>query len=678
MAEEKKTRSKKPRAQASWERAYQGGELITVPKVGELVTPELLMTQFHSNYTQCTALKKKGIKRQLDVTEAVMKKEVLSSRQEWNTALTALLQKEEALKEVLEGSGCQCPDSLLGVPAQQLDQMERLTFWARMMLANKHRPVSVPVSIIQGLVEDVTVLKQKVKKSEARLEALSKELVAAGARHQGNLVDVVTHNSPAFDLQAVLAKNAYNPPFDHNDVYHFFPELEDVVKFHVTLQDKCVQECCVPSWPLFQSTCFDALSTLQADTLMGHLSHGCYIGLVVLTNLEDHADGNDVVNYDSMCVSVEQQLTGTSLLPGKKYVTWYLGQYDKDNTMGSGWVNVMDNLFYSVQHAPAAWNQECVTGWRHTLQSTSYKQWYANVLPGVKEVTRDTWGTTDTLDWIARSVNFWAVQLGCYAPRGYNLPLNHHFHRSLFLDTPGLCKFPVLWQFKKSLAELLKSVTEKHGHFKRYKDLVAGYCTNMKREFVACNFNFVFYQWEQVKEMLGKAKAELTEFAQEKKKLSVLMDTVHLSVPAKLCQASALASLFRLDVSEAVNRYQEELNGLFVQATGLLQAVEAEVCTVSVSAEDMEALAEYKRDLEFSSRQWVQEVCGEVLLEPARFWTDFALVKKRVKASRNSHHPDKATSVDPDLVHYHRFQSWVMQLNAIEKLQDHFFSKCVE
>jgi len=584
--------------------------------------------------------------------------------------LTSLLKKEEALKEVLEGSGCQCPDSLLGVPAQQLDQMERLSFWARMMITNKDRPVSVPVQTIQALLEDVTVLKQKVKKTEARLEALSTELVAAGVRHQAAMADVITYNSPSFNLQEVLSKNAYNPPFDHNDVYHFFPELDDVVAFHGTLFDKCVQERCVPPWAGFQSNYFETLCTLD------NLSHGCYIGLVVLTNLEDHGDGNDVVNYDSMCLSVGEQLSGTFLQPGKKYVTWYLGQYSKDNNMGSSWVKAMDGLFHAVQYSPAAWNSECLNGWRATcVAGGQYKPFYACVLPGVKEVTRETWGTTDTLDWIARSVNFWATQLGSYAPSGYNLPLNTHFHRSLFLETPKLMKFPVLWQFKKSLAELVKGVNDKFSNVKNYSDLVASYCANMKREFVACNFNYVFYQWEPVKDMLVQAKKGLTEFVQEKKKLSVLMDTVHLSVPAKLCQAEALASLFRMNISEAVTKYNEELQQLFVQANDLLQALEA--CAVPVTAEEMEALEDYKRDLEFSSRAWVQEVCGEVLLSADRFFEDFEVIKKRVKATRNSHHPDKAQSVDPDLVHYHRFQSWVVQLNAIEKLQELFFSKCV-
>lgn len=650
------------------------GNLELVRPCTELVTPESLLTQFENNYMQCATIQKRGTKRTHLSGEKKVERDLQQCRKLWSTSMNQLLEKEEKLKVALEGTGCDCPDSLLGVPVQQLDRLEKLTFWARMMIRDKDRPSSVLQGTIESLLDDVTALKQRVKKQELQLERLSSELVSFGMKQLSNTVDVITHNSQAFHLEEVLAKNVYSPPFDHNDVFYFFPELDDVVTFYASLHEKCVQERCLPPWSGFAKLMDSPKPQLE------NLAHGCYIGLMVVTNLADISNNNHEVRSENMCAAVAEQLSGTFLQPGKKYVTWYLGQYSKDNNMENTvlWTQAMDYCFNSIQQCPAAWNSEFLLGWKSSVLLTPghYKPCYACVLPGTKEVTKDTWNTTDTLDWIVRNVHFWATQLNTYAPQGYNLPLNNHFHRSLFLEIPKLTKFPVLWQYKKSLSEMVSCVSDKYNTVKAYMQLVSSYCEKMKQEFFNCNFNFVFYQWEPVKDMLKEAKKMTVEFLQEKKKLLLLVETLQGFLPSKLCQAEALSSLFLNGVGAAVAVYNQQIQRLFDEASLLFQDTEV-FGLLTVTAEDMEALDVYKKDVEFSSRAWVADMCGEVLMTPDTFFQDFDVIKKRVKASRNSHHPDKVQSVDPDLAAYHKFQSWVVQLQAVEKLHEHFFKKCV-
>lgn len=639
-----------------------------------VVTPELLLTQFTNNYMECSALQKRGVKRRNEVSEKKLERDLTSTRHEWNSCLNLLLKKELDLNEVLTETGCECPPILLGIPSQQLERLERLTFWARMILNNSKKPECDHENTIRKLLDELCELKQKVKKQETRIQKLSGDLVLTGNNPQSSssvYPDVISYNSSVFHLQDVLSKGVYEPClFDHNDMYFHFTTLDDAVRFHNNCFKKCIMDQCVPDYSGFRKCADYPKFTLE------QLGHGCYIGLMVITNLCDTSDGNHQVNFDNMCLSCGEQLSSTFLQPGKKYVTWYLGQYSKDKALTDAvqWSSALDGLFTSVQQAPVCWNSEFVVNWKHFNQSKPYKPMYTCLLPGVKEVTRDTWGTTDTLDWVVRNVDFWSHQLKTYAPHGYNVKLNHHFHRSLFLETPQLMKFPVLWQFKRSLQDLVAHFRDKQ-HMVLHNDQLAFYCGNMKTEFQKGNFNLVFHQWGKVKELMQQQQHLLQECAQEAGKLRMMLDTIQITLKKKLCQAEALIKLDGSYLGDGIEKYSFQMQELMLLGEGLLQSQNL-VSELDVNLSDMEALEEHIKELEFTDSQWIDEVCDEVVVKRDLFFEQFIIIKKRVKTTRNSHHPDRQLQcVDPDIQQYHKYQSWVVQLNAIEKVQDGFFYK---
>ena len=669
MAEERKT-SNFFRSRASSKKASEKSEEL-------VVTPDLLMTQFSNNYMECSALQKRGVKRQKDASEKKLGNDLATCRQEWNNTLATLLRKEKDLKELLESTGCDCPPILLGVPSQQLERLELLTFWARTILNNSKKPDCEQEGSIRLLLDELCELKVRVRKQEARIEKLSSDLVSITSHTASSkFPDVISYNTDVFSLQEVLCKSMYQPAlYDHNDVYFHFSTLEEVVYFQNNVHKKCVRDQCAPEFVSFQKL------GESPPVLLEHLGKGFYIGLVVLTNLTDFSDGNNSVNYDNMCLSCGEQVSGMFLQPGKKYVTWYLGQYSRDSVVTDipVWTQLIDSLFASVQHCPASWNAEFLKVWRaQRLQSPQRLQqsMYACVLPGVKEVTPETWSSTDTLDWIVRNVDFWCNQLSTYAPHGYNIKLNHHFHRSLFLETPQLMRFPVLWQYKKSLRELVSQVKDKQ-HFVLQNEQLLSYCRQMRGDFMAGMFHLIHYQWEKVKEMMCKQQLLLQESLQEDGKLRMLLDTVSATLREKLNQAEALLRLEGVYVGTCIQRYHQEMKELISTGEQLLRC-EQLVAGLDVTVSDMVALDGYAEALKGIDTDWLVRVCEEMCFDPNTFFTEFAALKKRVKTARTSHHPDKQLKcTDPDIQQYHLLHSWVVIFEAIEKLQAGFFSKCV-
>lgn len=669
--EEKKGRSKRSKVDKS-------SALMLCSQNTELqVTPELLMTRFQNDYMQCTQLQKKGVKRIQETAEKKLETALQRNRSDWDTAFNLLLQKCSLLEDLLQNTGFNCPVTLLGVPSQQLDKLEKVIFWARMVLSKPRGNTSITAAddnlgSVQQLLDEVVELKLKVKEKHQLSESLSAELVSFASKHHALLTDCLTLNSHVFNLQEVLTKNMYNPPFDHNDVFYFFADLESVVTFHNNLVDHCIRDQCVPPGLGFQKLKDAIKPTVE------HLEAGCFIGLMVITNLEDVSDGNTTVSYDNMCSSVGEQLSGTCLKPGKKYVTWYIGQYAQNNVMGSAaeWSKAMDYLFYSVQKCPASWNSEFLKGWNATRLPGVEKPLYTCILPGTKEVTRETWATVDTLDWIARSVHFWAHQLNTYAPSGYNLPLNHHFHRSLFLDTPNLVKFPQLWQYKKILTTGLTEYSGVLAQAQRAANEAAQFIQPMKQEFTSCNFNLVYHQWDLVKEKLAEFDRVMLQYAEGKTKLSVCMAAVQQSVVLKLSQVDAWSRLYKMNVFSAVEGYSAKMQQLCEEANAMLAADGAEALPVLLR--DMTQCDEYVKHLEGWDRGWVSEMCSEVGRADVgadQFFEHFSDIKTRVKKNRNDCHPDRLLSVDADLDFFHLFQGWYEKLQILEKLNDLFFVK---
>jgi hypothetical protein len=673
--EEKKGRSKRSKVD-------KGLALVLCPQPNtELqVTPELLMARFQTDYMQCTQLQKKGVKRIQETAEKKLESALQRNRSDWDSTFNLLVQKCNVLEELLQNTGFHCPVTLLGVPSQQLDKLEKVVFWARVVLSKPRAaaagaagPAAADnLESVQQLLDEVVELKLRVKEKHQLSETLSAELVSFATKHHALLTDCLTLNSHVFNLQEVLTKNIYNPSFDHNDVFHFFTDLESVVTFHNNLVEYCIRDQCVPAGVGFQKLKDAIKPTVE------HLAAGCFIGLMVITNLEDVSDSNTTVNYDNMCSSVGEQLSGTCLKPGKKYVTWYVGQYAQDNVMDSvvEWSKAMDYLFYSVQKCPAAWNSEFIKGWKSTRIPGVEKPLYTCLLPGTKEVTRDTWSSVDTLDWIARSVHFWAHQLNTYAPSGYNLPLNHHFHRCLFLDTPRLIKFPQLWQYKKILTSGLTEFSGLLSQVQRAAHDAVQFVQPMKHEFLSCNFNLVYHQWDLVKEKLAEFDRVMMQYTEGKTKLSVCMAAVQQSVVFKLSQVDAWSRLYKMNVFTAVERYSLEMQQLCEEANSLLSA--DGTAALPVVLRDMTQCDEYVKHLEGWDKSWVTEMCSEVGwtdVDLDQFFTHFSDIKGRVKKNRNDCHPDRLMSVDADLDFFHLFQGWYEKLQILEKLNDLFFEK---
>jgi hypothetical protein len=647
-----------------------------VPKKTEksyqlVVTPDMLMTQFSNNYMECSALQKRGVKRHKDLAEKKLERDLTSTRQDWNSTLAVLLRKEKDLKELLESTGFECPPILLGIPSQQLERLEQLTFWARMILNNSKKPECENENTIRQLLDELCELKLRVKKQETRIGKLSSDLVLVGSHTVSNKYpDAISYNTEVFNVQEVLCKSMYEPAlYDHNDVYFHFATPEDVVHFHNNLYKKSVREQCAPEFRSFLKLENTPPLTLE------HLRKGFYVGLVVLTNLNDTSDGNHVVNYENMCLSCGEQVSGMFLQPGKKYVTWYIGQYSRDSAIAESpvWSQVVDSLFVGVQHSPLCWNQEFLKAWKILKPA---QPMYACVLPGVKEVTLETWSSTDTLDWIVRNVDFWCNQLVTYSPSGYNLKLNNHFHRSLFMDTPQLMRFPILWQFKKSLRDLVSQVKDKQ-HFVLQNEQLLFYCRQMKGDFMSGMFHLIHYQWEKVKELMLKQQILLQESTQEDGKLRLMLDTLKVTLREKLNQAEALLRLDGIFVGTNIRKYHQEM--LEVMETGeQLLRCEQLVEGLDITVGEMVSLDCYAEMLKGIDTDWSVRVCEEMSFEPDQFFTQFSVLKKRVKKTRTSHHPDKHLKcTDPDIQQYHLLHSWVVMLEAIEKLQAGFFSKCV-
>ena len=664
--EETKGRSKPKRAKVDTKQQQQLVVVQPSATATEVaVTPELLMTTFQNNYMQCTQLQKKGVKKTQELSERKLERALIQGRSDWNTALNMLLEKQGRLEDLLRSMGLICPETLLGVPAQQLDKLERVTFWARTVCIG----IGTDSSEVQQLLDEVTELKLKVKSKHAVLETLSADLVSCGNKHQTLLTDCLTLNKPTFDLNEVLTQSVYNPPFDHNDVYHFFPDLESVVNFYATLADRCVREQCTPPGIGLQKLRDSVKPTLE------HLKGGCFIGLMVITNLEDTSDGNEAVSYEHMCVSVGEQLSGTSLQPGKKYVTWYVGQYSDNNVMGSVscWTEAMDYLFYSLPKCPAACNSEFLRVWKATRVTGFQRPLYTCLLPGTKEVTAETWGTADTLDWISRSVHFWAHQLNTYAPMGYNLPLNHHFHRTLFVEIPKLVKFPLLWQYKELLTSTMQECKVLVEDVQRAACAANEFLSAMKQEFFSCNFHLVFYQWAPVKERVRELEAVLDRCEEGITKLKLCMTVVQQSVDTKLNQVNAWSRLYRLDVTDAVGQYLATIQSLYQEVTTLLNNVAEFHALVKVS--DMDRCEDDLKNLEPCNPQWVLKMCNEVHMRPLsaeQFFRQFVKLKSKVKNVRNLSHPDKGAHM---VSKFYEAQSWCEQLDSIEKFHELFFTK---
>ena len=656
-----------------------GRKTVVVPKPSEeLVTPELLLTQFNGNYTLCAAMQKRSVRKSMESTAKKLENKLHLSREQWNTTLNLLLQKKDELKDVLESHSNEvtCPASLHGIPAQQLDQLERLVFWGKVVVSSHSGNSSLSVTRLQELLSEVSELQVKVKQQELQLEKMSQEVVSCGIPQQAFTKDVVTYNNECFQLQDVLSKSVYNPPFEHNDVYHFFTTIHEVLQFHASLQERCVRDRLVPPWRGFAKLFTAPIPTVE------ELGQGFFVGLVVITNMSDVSNGNHDINLDNMCVSVSEQLSGTCLQPGKKYVTWYLGQYDKDrpaNKSSRQWADTFDQLFMSVQQSPAAWNSEFVKGWKSSLAESpgSYKPMYTCVLPGTKEVTLSSWSSTDTLDWIVRNVHFWAHQLNTYAPFGYNVPLNNHFHRSVFLEIPGLVKFPVLWQYKKALSDMLTLVKDKFEVVNAQVQVVLKLLVNMKQSFFDCNFDFLHPQWSDVMQQMQQVREVMAEFLNHKNKLQLMSETIVSSVPTKVRQAEAMSSLYGIELSGGIERYQNTIQLLLEQVSVLLQTTDL-VFLLPVTLSDMEEFQVYTDALKCADRAWVLEMCTLVKVSVSDFFEHFAVILKRVKAARVRSHPDwkkNSQNLEPHLKQYYDCQASLTQLEAIKKLHENFFIK---
>ena len=676
LEESKSARSKTKRVKVDAAFGVSGGSLLNSGAIVRadkpsdvVVTPELLMSKFQHNYMLCTQLQKKGVRKVQELSEQKLKKAVDVSRQEWSNALNLLLEKQERLESLLRSMGLVCPESLLGVPAQQLDKLERVTFWGRTVcvdLRSRHSSEAV-VDDIQALLNDVTELKVKVKSKQQVVHSLSTDLIAYGNRHQAALTDCLTLNTPLFSLEEVLSQSVYNPVFDHNDVFHQFADPQSVVSFYATLPERCLREQCVPLGVGLEKMRSSVKPTVD------HLGAGFFVGLMVITNLDDLSDGNDVVNHDHMCCSVAEQLSGTSLQPGKKYVTWYIGQYAHQNAMGSlsEWTQGMDYLFYSLSKCPAGCSTEFLKAWKGRVGAQ--RPLYTCVLPGTKEVTGESWGTTDTLDWIARSVHFWAHQLNTYAPSGYNMPLSHHFHRTLFLEIPKLVKFPLLWQYKELLGSTMQECRLLVEDVQRASGVATEFLSAMKQDFCSCNFHLVFYQWEPVQDRLKELEALAAKCDERMGHLQLCLTVIQQSVETKLTQVSALSRLCKVDVTNAVPRYSSMLQAQCVEATELLRCV-AE-CKPGVTVQDMELFAEQLKNLEPCTPEWVLRLCESVgvrSLSADHFFTQFKKLKTNVKQLRNKFHPDKGST---EVARFYECQSWCEQLESIENFLEHFFNK---
>jgi hypothetical protein len=652
-----KRRVRKPKAASA---AVPASEQLMV------VTPELLVSQFQNDYMQCTQAQKKSVKKAQDNQEKRVERMLSTSRSEWETVFQQLTERCEQLRELLVNTGLTCPEVLLGVPALQLDHVERVVYWARFVLRHQSSMCVLDNQVLD-LLNEVAELKVRAKERQSETQRLSQELVAFGARYYNLLSDCVNMNAPGFEVGDVFTRPTYKPPFDRNDVYYFFPDLVSVVKHHNSLPELCVMEQNVPT-----SLGFEKLKEYPKPTVE-HLERGCFIGLMVLTNLDDLSDHNDTVNYDNMCCSVGEQLSGTSLLPGKKFVTWYLGQYCKDNVMGpvAVWTKGMDYLFHCVERCPSTWNNEFVKAWK-AVPGRRLNRINTCLLPGTKEVTKDTWGTLDTLDWIVRNVHFWAYQLNCYAPCGYNVYLNNSFHRTLFTELPHLSQFPLLWQYKRLLCNAMEEVTSQVDLVNRVANHGTELLRNLKESFLQCHFHMLHLQWMAVKETVLEWSQKLLDLTASKKKLTTCITMVQQSVASTLCHVQALSQLYKMNIS--VVQYQQDLARLFDQGAALLHT--GAVTPVHVTLEDMVFYEDDVTKLQSCDSSWMQRVIldvGVVDVTPDTFLVKLPFILSHLKRLRSSVHPDRTGENNADA--FLLYQDYVEKLSTLQKLSTEFFNK---
>jgi len=617
------------------------------------------------------ARSRSGVKRLNDSYERKMETQLNKARREWKTALDELCQKSAALTQLMVNEvGFECPTLLLGVPAEELDKLDKLIFWAKMVLSKKDH-VSLRL-----LCDDVVALKHKVRNRESVVSTLSYELVQNGASpfYAMKQDNVLMYNTPAFSLQDVLSSEfLYKPTFfDHNDVYYHFSLMEEVIEYHTTLFDKCVRLQCVPLWRNFAKL-FQDSGRLTKETLAG----GFFVGLLCITNPHDQSHGNDKVCMDQVSVVAAEQLRGVYLQPGKKYVTWYLGKYSQRR---SDTTEVVDTLYDLVCQAPAYWNSEFQQAWKATAAGVvPYRSMYCVLLPGVKEVTVDTWSSTDTLDWIVTQTHHWAKQLGTYAPHGYNLPLNHQFHRTLFLNVPHLKAFPVLWYTKQTLEDLVVKCNEQKALLLYENNRIRDCLGIMKREFLSQRgFHIVFYQWAEVKSMLAKHRELLSTFLSDRECLKSKVSSVQKSLLEQYNKVEALLKLTSTFATHVLPAFQTLMENVFHRAQEVVQDSheQEDALAVTVTVDDMVELDPFVSQLEFLTSSWVEEVCAEVCMPSDHFFESLSLIKGLVKTSRNEHHPDKQHDEgEADVNLFYKFQAWVLQLEAIIKLHDLFFTK---
>jgi hypothetical protein len=421
----------------------------------------------------------------------------------------------------------------------------------------------------------VRLMEKAVEVAKARLFEKDNAMMAM---QMSSTACVANTNAPSFSLQDVLrSTDVYAPAFDRNDVHRCcaspeamlealqqaLPDARTCESIGVSLRtrsasgvtdtvevtdttvartddavhalDAALDAALVPRFPggamkrrdTFQRKMQCPRFRLE-DWLVGATLQVCVISMH-----HDRSNGNHE-NYIANLSMTELDAL-QDMLPGKKYVTWFVTQGHEERRVldTAEWRRMCSWSVSVLRHCPRALNNGVVKAWKAVAAAMPSNQAHVELLPlPEKRAIQSLAGATDTAarDWIANSVHAWAVKLRTYEPFGYNTQLNHKFHRSMTGSLPATIQMPQLWCYVRALekkdTELRKVRREAHGAADKS---ISELCVVME-QCCARNYGHMNFMWRRVLASLHASIVSVTKIVGKVAAIATFPSTVRAGI----------------------------------------------------------------------------------------------------------------------------------------------------
>src|SRR3989344_968783 len=325
---------------------------------------------------------------------------------------------------------------------------------------------------------------------EAERATLTSRHSAASVLGEDDSIPCSRRNAPGFDAEAVARLEVYTPPHDRNVLFLNCPAFQDVFREHAALPDR------PPFTPQQWLHGFDGAAA------------AAYVGILVVTRTCKSGPLAATSHYTASDLAAAGM---SDLLPGKKYVTWYIGGYASESTQlephrRAAWNDMAEWSIRVLERCPDALNSRAVLAGAGASDIC--------VTPDRRPLPNAAAWNTATMEWVINTVDVWARRLHTYAPYGFNTPLNHAYHSALIdAHIPrGLRPYP--WAFAHATDGAAHAAEAQSLWSGLQKDIAATLraCAHTIAAVEAQKFHLVPHVWPLLAERL-RAAAALTPTA---------------------------------------------------------------------------------------------------------------------------------------------------------------------